>query len=268
VEAVVLRPFEREIIERYRDLGKGPNPVTGVKGWKGLWIRGHLQDVGNSYVYRMWKDWLSFVKIASELGVEIKPGTYQSFRTYFHLLKQLGLVRVYWKAPKEKRGFSKVYYELVPEKIDDPAWMRPFQTKYPSTDWSLLTFEQRRELKRKYRRRRVRVPRPPPKPPVPPPPYLTPEKQAKIWEEAERFLRLHGYTITRADFEQIATDWPIEAMEYKTFKRRVGYVIREAVAIEVASWMRGELTDPREAPAPVKEKAYSRGEEMEKRYLR
>jgi len=150
----LLRPFEREIIDRFKTIGKMADPVTGARGWKGLWIRGHLLDVHEDYVYNMWKRWEAFCGIAYVLGAKIKAGTYQAFRTYFHLLKQLGLVRVYRRMPKEvgRRGRPVVLYELVPERINDPAWTRPFQTKYVKTDWTVKSREEKRALRRKYRR--------------------------------------------------------------------------------------------------------------------
>jgi len=155
----VLRPFEREILDRYETVGKMQHPVTGVRGWKGLWIRGRLLEEREDYVYLMFKAWETFCMSAKAFGVKIKPGTYQAFRTYFHLLKQMGLVRVSFVMPRKpgERGTDKVYYELVPERVDDPAWMRPFQTKYPATDWMRLPLEKRRELRRKYPRRRKKA---------------------------------------------------------------------------------------------------------------
>jgi len=150
----LLQPFEREILERYAAMGKMAHPVTGVRGWKGLWIRGRLLEVGSTYVYGLYKSWRTFCEQAEVLGVKIKPGNYQSFRTYFHLLKQLGLVREHLRIPKHpgEKGLPKVHYEAIIERIDDPAWTRPFQEKYPSTDWTRLPPEERRELREKYRR--------------------------------------------------------------------------------------------------------------------
>jgi len=127
--------------------------VTSERGWKGLWVRGQLLEVGSTYVYSLYKSWRTFCEQAEALGVKIKPGDYQSFRTYFHLLKQLRLVNEHRRILGE-RGLPRVYYEVVMERIDDPAWSRPFQAKYPGTNWTRRTPEEKRELRRKYPRRR------------------------------------------------------------------------------------------------------------------
>ena len=149
-----LRDFELEIIDYYKRFGKG-------LPWKGLWIRGHLLDVKMMYVYSMYKSWRMFCDVAAEFGAKIKPGDYQSFRTYFHLLKQLGLVRVYLEFVREGRRV--VAYELVPEKIDDPGWRRPFQIKYPRTDWKAKTSREKHRLRKKYPRGKGRRRGRPPK---------------------------------------------------------------------------------------------------------
>lgn len=149
-----LRPYEREIVERLSSLGKSYNPVTGARGWKGLWIRGYLKDVGEEYVYAMFKEWKAFCQTAEQLGAKIKQGTYQSFRTYLSLLKKLGLVSSVFTEPS--RGFDRSYYRLVPERIDDPAWTRPFQTAYPSSDWTIKKPLEKALLRERYKRRRPR----------------------------------------------------------------------------------------------------------------
>jgi len=109
-------------------------------------------DVGMDYVYHMFRRWRDFCDSAAMLGVRIKAGSYQAFRTYFHLLSQLGLVRRVGTAPSV-RGRARVLYELVPERVDDPAWARPFQEKYVSADWTVKTPEEKRALRRRYPRR-------------------------------------------------------------------------------------------------------------------
>jgi len=144
-------PWEIEILERFKTYGKQPDSLTGEKGWKGLWIKGYLEYWGTSYVYGMYKAWKAFCKLAETYDIKIKPGTYQSFRTYFHLLKKLGLVtEAHLRRPGE-RGTERVYYELVRERIDDPAWTRPFQELYPSADWTRLSKIEKKELREKYK---------------------------------------------------------------------------------------------------------------------
>jgi len=139
-----FRPFELEIVETYKRIGKGV-------GWKGRWIRGWLLTTGSSYVYEMYKAWLLFCKRAELFAdVRIKPGTYQSFRTYFYLLNRLGLVEKITEIPA-KRGVKRSYYRIAPGMENHPAWNHPFQALYPSTDWKLLPIEERRRLREKYR---------------------------------------------------------------------------------------------------------------------
>ena len=119
----MLRPFEREIVRQIRT---SPRRVGAGGGRsiprKGVWIRGHLQEVGRDYVYGMYKLWKRFL---GEAGLNIKPGTYQQFRTYIYVLKRLGLIhRVGYPSKSE---FSKNYYALSPEKINSPKWQNPYK---------------------------------------------------------------------------------------------------------------------------------------------
>ena len=119
-----MRPFEREIVREIRTspkrIGAGGRSIPR----KGVWIRGHLQDVGRDYVYGMYKRWKSFLQ---ETGLNIKAGSYGQFRTYIYILKRLGLiVRV-----GEARGrFSKSYYALDPDKVNSILWKNPYKN-YP-----------------------------------------------------------------------------------------------------------------------------------------
>ena len=119
----MLRPFEleitREIRTRPERLGPGGRSIPR----KGVWIRGHLQDVGRDYPYNMWKLWRSFLE---EAGLNIKAGTYAQFRTYIYVLKQLGLVKRIGRSPSG-RGFKKSYYALNPDKVGSPLWKNPFK---------------------------------------------------------------------------------------------------------------------------------------------
>lgn len=163
----LLRPFEREILERYGRIGKG-------MGWKGFWIREFLQKYPYSDVYSMFSAWKLFCTTAEvHYGVKIKPGTYQAFRTYIGVLHKLGLIKReyvpigYLECPfchnevrvyptmlkrKEPGRIRPVGYDVVPERKGDTAWMRPLQVAYPSTDWTLKTAKEKRALREKYRR--------------------------------------------------------------------------------------------------------------------
>jgi hypothetical protein len=152
-----IRPFEREIINRFGTYGKAPDRFTGRRGWKGVWIRGHLSTVRQDYPYGMYINWVIFCNQAKhEAEVIIKPGTYQSFRTYFYALNKLGLVTLYAKRRKEsgEPGSHKHIYVLTPGMEADPRWESPLQELYPSTDWTTLSAKQKHERRVKYSRRR------------------------------------------------------------------------------------------------------------------
>lgn len=161
------RPWEGFLIDRYRRVGK-------MAPWKGLWIREHLAEMVYDYPYSMFSRWRLFCESAKAQGVKIKAGSYQSFRTYLHLLHKLGLVErelkpighltcpycereipVYPQMIKRKKGgrISPVHYHLVYGRRDDPAWLRPYQVLFPSTDWRRKTPEEKRVLRRKYRKK-------------------------------------------------------------------------------------------------------------------
>ena len=80
-----MRPFELEIVREIRTDPRRPGAGGRSIPIKDVWIRGHLQDVGRDYVYRMYKRWRSFLEGA---GLNIKAGTYQQFRTYIYVLKE------------------------------------------------------------------------------------------------------------------------------------------------------------------------------------
>ena len=152
-----IRPFEREILDRYGSYGKAPDMLTGRRGWKGVWIRGHLGDRRQDYPYGMYRRWLFFCNQAKyEAEVVIKPGTYQSFRTYFYVLRRLGLVTLYASRPKlsGEPGSGRHIYVLTPGMEEDPRWESPIQELYPSTDWTRLSAKQKLERRGKYKRRR------------------------------------------------------------------------------------------------------------------
>ena len=117
----MLRPFERDIVRRIRThprrRGGGGRSVSR----KGLWIKNHLLEVGQDYVYSMHIRWKGFIE---EAGLNIKAGTYQSFRTYIYVLKRLGLIQ---RVGASTGRFSKSYYSLDLEQVDSPKWGNPFK---------------------------------------------------------------------------------------------------------------------------------------------
>ena len=117
----MLRPFEQNIVRQIRTRPESPGPGGRSISRKGVWIRGHLQDVGQDYPYNMWKRWRSFLE---EAGLKIKAGNYAAFRTYIWVLKRLGLIV---RAGGSSATFTKKYYGLNPEKVNSSMWRSPFK---------------------------------------------------------------------------------------------------------------------------------------------
>ena len=117
----MLRPFEANIVRQIRTPPETPGPGGCSVSRKGVWIRGHLQDVGRDYPYNMWKQWRSFLE---EAGLKIKAGKYQAFRTYIYVLRRLGLIR---KAGGSPATFTKKYYALNPQMVNSSMWRSPFK---------------------------------------------------------------------------------------------------------------------------------------------
>jgi len=151
-----IRPFETEILGRFSTYGKAPDMFTGQKGWKGVWVRGHLRDLHQDYVYNMYRRWKAFCDQALLMEVKIEPGSYDAFRTYFYLLKRLGLVVFYTerRAQPGEPGSARRFYTLAPGLESDPGWERPFQSVYPKTDWTQLSYKDKQERREKYKRLR------------------------------------------------------------------------------------------------------------------
>jgi len=148
---MALRDFEVEIIRRFTAKGTHRIPEINVGASpKGEWIRGHLLDVGSDYIYLMWKRWCKFTEAEKDY-VKIRAGTYLSFAKYIWILKRLGLIRKVASATSARKGFKRSIYEVVPELVDDPRWMHPYQALYESTRWWAKQYPKRtRERRRKY----------------------------------------------------------------------------------------------------------------------
>jgi len=115
-----MRDFEKIIVEGFLQHGRRFPRL-------GLWIRGHLSEVGRDYAYGMWKRYLEFVREAREMGAQMDEIDYRQFRIYLWFLKKLGLIRVVRRkrTRDQKKGAPRAFIELVKEKIDDPAWFNP-----------------------------------------------------------------------------------------------------------------------------------------------
>ena len=84
----------------------------------GEFVRNDLRN-GPSYIHKIWcalKGW------CEKKGYH--PPTYDNFRSYFYHLKKRGLVEV---DHEEESGWgaNRIYYRLIPEKLNDPTWANP-----------------------------------------------------------------------------------------------------------------------------------------------
>lgn len=126
-ELALLRLFERKILKDFKRFtfveGRGGRSSSR----KGVWIRGHLLDVGEGYLYGMWLRWKKFVQLANKLGIGLAVGEYGAFRTYCWLLKKEGLIIRTRRETGRRGGFSRSYYALVEENLDNPLWLNPYQ---------------------------------------------------------------------------------------------------------------------------------------------
>ncbi|MEM4268693.1 MAG: hypothetical protein QW223_01085 [Candidatus Caldarchaeum sp.] len=107
----------------------------------GEWIRGHMLEIGRpDYPYRMWKQYRQFLETAREtLKMKAKPPTYLSFLRYTQILRDIGLILVITTSPSPifSQGRPRTFYVLNRDRLDDPAWLHPYQHQYQvtSTKW-------------------------------------------------------------------------------------------------------------------------------------
>jgi len=140
---MALRNFEEELIAYWRRMGRAvrTQPRTGV------WIKGHLEDLGEDYCYGAWKFHQLFIRQVLALGLKgLDESTYQEFALYWWLLKQERLIIPTRKEP----GFGGVprqYYTL--------------NKKAPEYMWEINPREElhytSKESRRVYRRKRRRL---------------------------------------------------------------------------------------------------------------
>ena len=120
----LIRPFEVEILREIRTHPRRPGAGGRSMPRKGVWIRGHLQDVDRDYPYSMYKRWKSFMERS---GLNIEAGTYQQFRTYISVLRRLGLIEKAGGSPSSRGNFPRNYYSLIPDKISSLIMVKPLQ---------------------------------------------------------------------------------------------------------------------------------------------
>ena len=252
-------------------------------------IRDHLQTTKGDYCYHVWKLFSAYL---TNIQFETPP-KYDSFKRYWWILSNLGLIEPIGPPQKGKRGLPIQLYRIKPGMAESPKWRNP-QAELDILRGRLwLDPATKRKIPvtrlgaRRYRRRVLKLPpRKPGRPrKVKPPPGLVPtpsarltaEEQNRIWRVAQAYLRENRYSITREEFESVFPNWPsyLEELDpatkepvYETFRQKAGFIIHEAVEIEVVSLIKGVIYDPQKAPEPVRERAHEKAVDMEKKWLR
>ena len=84
----------------------------------GLFIRDYLLEHGPSSAYDIWKAWVNVRRSAGRRG----PTYYSFWQNYIFRLKKMGLIREVGRVEGKGR-FPKVLLDVVPERVEDPAWL-------------------------------------------------------------------------------------------------------------------------------------------------
>jgi len=94
------------------------------------WIRYHLtKEVQEDYVWQMWK---AYEELKKEAGQ--KSATYNNFKRYIWVLKELELVEMSRTEPSEGNlRTERHYYRVRPGGLEDPAWEDPQGALLPKT---------------------------------------------------------------------------------------------------------------------------------------
>ena len=93
----------------------------------GEFIRDFLLRHGEAYPNQVYS---AFRK---EYKKERYVTSYASFRKYFYILKELGLIEFLREEPSSKGGFSRRIYRITPGKEDSEKWLSPQVELYPAT---------------------------------------------------------------------------------------------------------------------------------------
>lgn len=98
----------------------------------GIWIRDALIKKGEAHIHELY---IEHKRDLRSINKDYKTGEYQNFRTYFYVLRKLGLVEETRKeAPPQKANkpwlHDRTYYRVVKGREEDPAWQNPFKAAY------------------------------------------------------------------------------------------------------------------------------------------
>ena len=173
-----LRDFELDLIREF----KPPPDYIMERRYRGtsksrigLFVRDHLQDVGEDWVHHMWERWRYVCDVAHTMGVMMRKNTYMSFAQLIYYMSKVGLLEEVDKPEEERYGgkwaskdFLKTYYRIAPYiNREDERWYRPMAFAYPTSSivWGDLPWEKKEQyyLNRKLARRikaakRLRIP--------------------------------------------------------------------------------------------------------------
>jgi len=102
--------------------GFGPRKMVST----GMWIRDHLLQNVEDYIFNMWRQFKKFKK---------NPGSYQNFRNYIYWLLQLELIKFVREEPSAVPDFQpRRIYTYVPENVDkEELWTNPRRALYPDS---------------------------------------------------------------------------------------------------------------------------------------
>jgi len=89
----------------------------------GVFVREYLLRVGEDYIQNIWR---AYKKWCLKNG--FNPPSYQSFRSYFWHLKDLGLVELS-RVEESNFGIERHYYRVKKGKENSEAWQDPLKAK-------------------------------------------------------------------------------------------------------------------------------------------
>lgn len=86
----MLREFEEELIAYWKSISKAVHTQPRTS----LWIRGHLEDLGEDYCYGAWKRYKDFVLQAEGYGIHLRMPEADSFRLLWWHLEKFSLIEL------------------------------------------------------------------------------------------------------------------------------------------------------------------------------
>jgi hypothetical protein len=91
-----------------------------------LLVRDYLLKVGKASIYETWKAVLKQLE-----GTKYLKPSYGNMRTFFYILRRLGLIRRVGVEKSSKRGYyDKTLYAIVRAKANHSSWLNPYEALY------------------------------------------------------------------------------------------------------------------------------------------